>query len=912
MKEINSQICDANRKTNLRTENRFANDRSFLSFASHSLWFPIHEGVAKQVIKHLFLTLSVKSLMVEKLVQATISSLGYLEDGVYFREPDCFDSVRDLIRLIHGDDKEKLTVRRICTGRNIVKNDLVPIMKSKDISDELFDASLRLADNEAMQIYHEAETNLVRSLGAFTDNDIFKVLAKKSHDYFSLEWEDRTEKQKLLVERIFVLIRYVFAIGTESGKNIKASELDGPLKEKVIKNFFDSDFPKILMGLSKNSMEKEFCLYVLSIFALIFKNFNSRTLAMKEADFALAAKEKVEEELAELINSKRRCVSGRSFMRGTFNVKGVKALNTQNDLLIRRSSILNTENPLEKQAMRKHGKRLRKAQKVDDLEENNVDKEQGITNRQILDTVKEFCTNLLDDGAYNRLMKTTRDLAFSNARSLTHKYSEVYFFSLAKFIMEFARIARFRCEKVAATFSSEFYYHVLSFVNTSLENIKIDRQQLKLHAFKLQYAVSVYKEMMITLNSIVNAIDPAEKQLCANLCDLIFQVEEFRELGYSMLNTLTPATTTRKMLEDLILANHYYIHVMETISKRGQLDKVNKLKRKSKAKLKMKKKASAESKIDKVKEEEVFTEETLSSLWDEISEELSATLLGDLKMKDDVNPIDNLLKVDDDKHQAFSLVKIQMALKNREVAEAVGLYRAARDMWPETGTFGDDDVSPEQEFLDLNELLHSDLSELAASYKAEIKRAYGTDSRVKMELYVSGDEDDEMPSHGDNDSDAFEDGQSQYEVDQIAFDFNEYVTSYSKPHMILWYTFLLRTFESNASELNKALLKVFFSALYFLYHTSFIFDAPSDGFRLEETSAPISGFPFRVFERVHNLVIKFPEESRKEHRFYDLDQFGYHLFEKFLKEYNDLEDGSVLVCELLFSKTFSDEIEIEK
>lgn len=52
------------------------------------------------------------------------------------------DSVRDLIRFVHGDDKH-LTVRRICSGRNIVKNDLVPIMKMENVKAELFDVALR-------------------------------------------------------------------------------------------------------------------------------------------------------------------------------------------------------------------------------------------------------------------------------------------------------------------------------------------------------------------------------------------------------------------------------------------------------------------------------------------------------------------------------------------------------------------------------------------------------------------------------------------------------------------------------------------------------------------------------------------------------------------------------------------------
>lgn len=53
------------------------------------------------------------------------------------------ESVRDLIRLLHNDQSESLLVRRICLSQNIIKNDLVPIIKSEDTTEELFDAALR-------------------------------------------------------------------------------------------------------------------------------------------------------------------------------------------------------------------------------------------------------------------------------------------------------------------------------------------------------------------------------------------------------------------------------------------------------------------------------------------------------------------------------------------------------------------------------------------------------------------------------------------------------------------------------------------------------------------------------------------------------------------------------------------------
>lgn len=43
-------------------------------------------------------------MILENVVQSTISSLGYFEDGVYFREPDCFGKLLDG-RVIQGSKK---------------------------------------------------------------------------------------------------------------------------------------------------------------------------------------------------------------------------------------------------------------------------------------------------------------------------------------------------------------------------------------------------------------------------------------------------------------------------------------------------------------------------------------------------------------------------------------------------------------------------------------------------------------------------------------------------------------------------------------------------------------------------------------------------------------------------------------
>jgi hypothetical protein len=41
-----------------------------------------------------------------------------------------------------------------------------------------------------------------------------------------------------------------------------------------------------------------------------------------------------------------------------------------------------------------------------------------------------------------------------------------------------------------------------------------------------------------------------------------------------------PGNATKKMLQDLVLINHYYVHVMEKVLKSGRLDRVRKERRK--------------------------------------------------------------------------------------------------------------------------------------------------------------------------------------------------------------------------------------------------------------------------------------------------------------------------------------------
>uniref|UniRef100_A0A914DGH5 Timeless N-terminal domain-containing protein n=1 Tax=Acrobeloides nanus TaxID=290746 RepID=A0A914DGH5_9BILA len=304
-------------------------------------------------------------MILENVVQSTISSLGYFEDGVYFREPDCFDSIRDLIRFLHQDDKK--TVRRLCTSHNLVKNDLVPIMMSKDVSEELFDAALRLTvnlcqptlvafggkqpeDNEAWKLYYETPGR--RNMGLFpanyvafpTVNYYIQLLSALDKIQSAVkDWESRNERSKLLVERIIVLIRYIFALGTEGKSLAQVTELELRTRERVTHAFLTSSIPEFFVDLVHNSMEREFCLHILNIFALIVQPFKASDVAFAGKAPSAEVINKENQELQKSIeyereknNLKRFNLSARNFLGGTYVVSGTKALNQQNELILQK------------------------------------------------------------------------------------------------------------------------------------------------------------------------------------------------------------------------------------------------------------------------------------------------------------------------------------------------------------------------------------------------------------------------------------------------------------------------------------------------------------------------------------------------------------------------------------------------
>lgn len=79
-------------------------------------------------------------------VNCFIIVIGCFEDDGYHKEPDCLETVKDLIRYLKRED-EYCDVRRFLGECQIVQTDLLPIMKYNKRDKELLETVVRLLVN---------------------------------------------------------------------------------------------------------------------------------------------------------------------------------------------------------------------------------------------------------------------------------------------------------------------------------------------------------------------------------------------------------------------------------------------------------------------------------------------------------------------------------------------------------------------------------------------------------------------------------------------------------------------------------------------------------------------------------------------------------------------------------------------
>ena len=220
-------------------------------------------------------------------VLATCNSIGYLDNGVYIQEPDCKTCIQDLIHFLRSDNSHTFAIRRQLGNTNVLANDFIPIMKQHCVQNkELFDLVLRLLvnlTNPALLLFREQVPTereqkkifleLISHLFAYKsvlayDVKFWSVVAKHLLRILQLNASKRNEDDKVMFERILILVRNVLHVPSEDENDVIFGEDN--VHDKLLISFKLSGLFDILLHICQTPEEHEFCFHILEIFSLIF------------------------------------------------------------------------------------------------------------------------------------------------------------------------------------------------------------------------------------------------------------------------------------------------------------------------------------------------------------------------------------------------------------------------------------------------------------------------------------------------------------------------------------------------------------------------------------------------------------------------------------------------------------------
>nr|WDV40247.1 timeless 2 [Sinonovacula constricta] len=288
-------------------------------------------------------------------LQATCSALGYQEGSNYVKEPDCLETVKDLIRFLKRED-ETCDIRRQLGHAQIVQKDLLPILKQYKGETTLWDTVVRLLvnltqpavlcfsggipeDKSLRNNYLELLSNLQSMKEAFIDEEVFSVLTEKLGELLKLDWEHRQEEDRLLIERIFILLRNILHIPPDPDAEQRTDD-DASVHDQVLWAMHTSGLEDVILYVASSEEERNLSLHILEIVSLMFREQTPELLATAGVQRSVSEKEKDEQELAmareqEKLQKKAaqmKYSTRHSRFGGTFVVKNFKSI-SDNDLI---------------------------------------------------------------------------------------------------------------------------------------------------------------------------------------------------------------------------------------------------------------------------------------------------------------------------------------------------------------------------------------------------------------------------------------------------------------------------------------------------------------------------------------------------------------------------------------------------
>ncbi|KAH9369216.1 hypothetical protein HPB48_016931 [Haemaphysalis longicornis] len=431
-------------------------------------------------------------------IQAACSTLGGWDDGKYLKEPDCIESLKDILRYLRRDD-EGHEIRRILGRIQVLKTDLLPLLKFYSDDDMLFDIVIRLLVdlmNPAILLYKEelpvekfARNNYLEIIShlqsyklAFTDSKVWTAITKKLEALLHKNWETRQEEDKDMIERILVLIRNVVHVPANPSEE-KRTDDDVNVHDQVLWAMHLANLEDLLLYVTSSDDETDYCFHCLEILSLMLREQSPEVLA--RAEKPRTATEKDEDVRALLQAREVELARKKAQMQArTSRASAESELVTHSNLA--KLSQLSFDRSKQFKAKPKNRRPI--------LEADDVTRRSTLNIRLFL---KGLCTDFLK-WCYNPMMRTVKSF-LQRKKALSN--DEGYYFWALKFFMEFNRHNGFDISLVSETISKETFHFVQTQLEQYYEMMVTDKRKIRIwskssYLRDLVEMVHVYMKML--------------------------------------------------------------------------------------------------------------------------------------------------------------------------------------------------------------------------------------------------------------------------------------------------------------------------------------------------------------------------------------------------------------------------------
>ncbi|XP_044535909.1 protein timeless homolog [Gracilinanus agilis] len=758
---------------------------------------------------------------------ATCSALGYLEGDVYHREPDCLESVKDLIRYLKHED-ETQDVRRQLGAAQILQGDLLPILVQHRQDKPLFDAVVRLMVNltqPALLCFGKVPQDpsfrhhFLQVLGylqsykeAFANEKTFGVLSETLYTLLQLGWEERQEEDNLLIERILLLVRNVLHVPADPSQE-KHVDDEASIHDRLLWALHLSGLDDLLLFLASSAAEQQWSLHVLEIVSLVFRDQNPEHLAA--AGQARSAREQgadtVELEVLrqrETAEKKSRALqrsSRHSRFGGSYVVQGLKSIGDRDVVFHKSLPRFQTYSPDLGKDARYVPRRRQPAP------ESSVQRRSALNVRLFL---RDFCSEFLEN-CYNRLMGLVKDHLL---REKAQQHDETYYLWALAFFMAFNRASNFRPGLVSETLSVRTFHFIEQNLTNYYEMMLTDRKEAVSWGRRMHLALRAYQELLATVNRMDASADEAVRESSRILKNNVFYVMEYRELFLTLFRKFDETRQPRSYLRDLVETTHLFLKMLERFCRnRGNLMVQNKRRRRKK---KPKKKALPGAPASEGSAAQ--HPEGAEGMWQALAEQLRHCAQNSELAPDSVVPFDAASEVPVEEQRTEAMARIQDRLLAGQAPEALTLLRAAREVWPEGDAFGSPELSAEDEVELLQHI-----------FSAQFPRQPEPEDR-------GGEEGEGEEDHEEEEEEEEEELQA-IQVSEKEFSFLDYLKRFACSHVVRACVLLLKDYRENSPHTNHCAIKMLHRLAHdlkmeaLLYHVSLfclfnrLFSDPASG-----------------------------------------------------------------------------------